>query len=106
LCASFPLNTACLLPPQRLKRTRGRFKCVPQSHAVTDALTPNPNHKLLDPNQVSLCISYLSRAHFFNKLLCSTEGKIVPVQSLHNRHHLNALLCIGFCHAYAYEQQA
>ena len=30
LCASFSLNTACLLPPQRLKRTRGRFKCVPQ----------------------------------------------------------------------------
>jgi len=29
LCASFSLNTACLLPPQRLKRTRGRFKCVP-----------------------------------------------------------------------------
>ena len=26
LCASFSLNTTCLLPPQRLKRTRGRFK--------------------------------------------------------------------------------
>jgi len=30
LCVSFSLNTACLLPPQRLKRTLGRFKCVPQ----------------------------------------------------------------------------
>ena len=29
LCASFYLNSACLLPTQRLKRTRGRFKCVP-----------------------------------------------------------------------------
>jgi len=39
LCASFSLNTACLLPPQRLKRTRGRLKCVPQRLATPTWLT-------------------------------------------------------------------
>ena len=33
------LNTACLLPPQRLKRTRGRFKCVPQRLTARTWLT-------------------------------------------------------------------
>ena len=36
LCASFSLNTACLLPP---KRTRGRFKRVPQRLTARTWLT-------------------------------------------------------------------
>ena len=39
LCASFSLNTACLLPPQRLKRTRDRFKCVSQRLTARTWLT-------------------------------------------------------------------
>jgi len=39
LCAGVSLNTACLLPPQRLKRTRGRFICVPRRLTARTWLT-------------------------------------------------------------------
>ena len=39
LCASFSLKTSCLLPPQHLQRTRGRFKCVPQRLTARTWLT-------------------------------------------------------------------
>ena len=39
LCTRFSLNTACLLPPQRLKWTRSRFKCIPQRLTACTWLT-------------------------------------------------------------------
>jgi len=40
----------------------------------------NPNHKLLNPNQLCLYVLFLSLDHF--NQLCSNEGKIVQVQVL------------------------
>jgi len=48
-------------------------------------VTLNPNQKLLNTNQLSLSISYLSHDHL--NQLCSTEGKIAPAHPLPHKAH-------------------